>query len=372
MPDTKPLSISAVENTIINGDAIATMRRLPAATVDMVFADPPYNLQLSGTSLTRPDGSAVAGVFDDWDKFDTFAAYDVFTEEWLKQARRILKPNGTIWVIGSYHNIYRVGTLLQNTGFWMLNDIIWRKTNPMPNFRGRRFTNAHETLLWAAKDSTSRYTFNYQSMKILNDDLQMRSDWHLPICNGNERIKVQGSKAHPTQKPEALLARVLIAASNPGDLILDPFFGSGTTGAVAKKLHRRFIGIEREKDYIRIARARIKDQRPIDDVETLAMPTKAAAVRVPFGNLIEQGMINAGETLICPKKKFRVQIRADGSVFHDNEGKKLDGSIHGLAAKLQNRETCNGWAYWHLERGSNIIPIEDLRTEMRMRIEAQN
>ena len=369
MPSPGTIAISSVENTVIQGDTIEVMRRLPDASVDMIFADPPYNLQLSGAVLTRPDESAVSAVLDNWDQFDTFAAYDAFSNAWLNEARRVLKPDGTIWVIGSYHNIYRVGTMLQNTGFWMLNDIIWRKTNPMPNFRGRRFTNAHEILLWAANHSKSRYTFNYESMKALNDDVQMRSDWTLPICNGGERIKVEGNKAHPTQKPEALLARVLIAASNPGDLILDPFFGSGTTGTVARKLHRRFIGIEREENYIRIARERIANTTPLDDENLLAMPSKRDQLKVPFGTLIEGGMIKAGETLVCPRRQFRAQVRADGSLIHDDTGGlPLNGSIHSLGAKLQGRQTCNGWAFWHLERGKTVIPIEDLRAEMRVRM----
>lgn len=358
-------------NTIKAGDCLEVMRRLPDDCIDMIFADPPYNLQLSGAVLTRPDETAVSAVLDDWDKFDTFAAYDRFSEAWLREARRILKPDGTIWVIGSYHNIYRVGTILQNTGFWMLNDIIWRKSNPMPNFRGRRFTNAHEILLWASKSGKSRYTFNYESMKALNDDVQMRSDWVLPICNGGERIKVDGNKAHPTQKPESLLARVMIAASNPGDLILDPFFGSGTTGAVAKKLHRNFIGIEQDQRYIDIARKRIREATPLEDENLLAMPSKRAQPRIPFGSLVEQGMITPGETLVCPKGKLRARIRADGSLVHDTGATlPLNGTIHTLGAKLQGRETCNGWAFWHLQRGAKTIPIEDLRTEMRVRLGA--
>jgi len=363
------LDPAKIENTVQQGNCIDVMRRLPEGSIDMIFADPPYNLQLSGAVLTRPDETAVEAVLDDWDKFDTFAAYDRFSEEWLHEARRVLKPDGTIWVIGSYHNIYRVGTILQHTGFWILNDIIWRKSNPMPNFRGRRFTNAHEILLWAAKTNKSRYTFNYESMKALNDDVQMRSDWTLPICNGGERIKIDGNKAHPTQKPESLLARVMIAASNPGDLILDPFFGSGTTGAVARKLHRRFIGIEQDQHYIDIARQRISAVTPIDDESLLALPSKRAQPRVPFGSLVEQGMIKAGETLVCPKGQLRARIRADGSLVHDDgSALPLNGTIHTLGAKLQGRETCNGWAFWHLERGRKTIPIDDLRSEMRVRL----
>ena len=369
MPESGPTEIGMVENAIIQGDCIEVMRGLPDASVDMVFADPPYNLQLSDGVLTRPDESRVAAVRDDWDHFDTFAAYDAFTEAWLKEARRVLKPDGTIWVIGSYHNIFRVGRLLQDAGFWMLNDIVWHKSNPMPNFRGRRFTNAHETLLWAARDQKSKYTFNYESMKTLNDDIQMRSDWTLPICGGSERLKVDGGRAHPTQKPEALLARVIIAASNPGDLVLDPFFGSGTTGAVAKKLHRRFIGIEREEEYIALARARIDGVEAVEDRDLLAMPSKRDQAKVPFGSLVENGMIKVGETLVCDKRRFRAKVRADGSLVHDDtRAAPLNGSIHSLGAKLQGRESCNGWSFWNLERGGTVIPIDDLRDEMRLRM----
>ena len=369
MPESGIADTRAVEDTVIQGDCVEAMRGLPESSVDMIFADPPYNLQLSDGVLTRPDESRVAAVRDDWDRFDTFAAYDAFTVAWLEEARRVLKPDGTIWVIGSYHNIYRVGMHIQNAGYWMLNDIIWRKSNPMPNFRGRRFTNAHEILLWAAKDRKSKYTFNYESMKVLNDDIQMRSDWVLPICSGGERLKVQGDKAHPTQKPEALLARAIIAASNPGDLVLDPFFGTGTTGAVAKKLHRRFIGIEREEGYIAIARERIEAAEPVDDRSLLALPSKRGQTKVPFGTLVEQGMVKAGETLVCPQRRFRAKVRADGSLVHaDAKGASLNGSIHSLGAKLQGRESCNGWAYWNLERGDAVIPIDDLRAEMRVRM----
>jgi len=363
------LNLAKAENSIIVGDCLEIMQRLPDASVDLIFADPPYNLQLSGAVLTRPDETAVSAVLEDWDKFDTFRAYDIFTEAWLKEARRLLKPDGAIWVIGSYHNIYRVGTILQNTGFWMLNDIIWRKSNPMPNFRGRRFTNAHEILLWAAKDAKSRYTFNYESMKTLNDDLQMRSDWLLPICNGGERIKDQGNKAHPTQKPEALLARVLLASTNPGDLVLDPFFGTGTTGAVAKKLHRRFIGIERDEGYASVARDRLRHIKPITDPGMLAAPSKRAQIKIPFGTLLEGGLIKPGEILTCVKGQVKARVRADGSLVEDTRSTlPRQGSIHSLGAKLQGRETCNGWAFWHLKRGKAVISIDDLRAEMRLRL----
>src|SRR6185437_8124530 len=228
---------------ILNGDCLEEMAGLPEASIDLVFADPPYNLQLRG-ELQRPDQSRVDGVDADWDKFAGFAEYDRFTRDWLGAARRLLKPDGALWVIGTYHNVFRIGAILQDLGFWMLNDVVWRKSNPMPNFRGRRFTNAHETLLWCARGRESKYTFNYEAMKALNDELQMRSDWFIPVCGGPERLKGgDGAKAHPTQKPEALLHRVILASTRPGDTVLDPFFGTGTTGAVAKRLGRGFIGI---------------------------------------------------------------------------------------------------------------------------------
>ena len=363
-------------NSLILGDCIAEMKRLPDACVDLVFADPPYNLQLSGAQLTRPDETAVTAVLEDWDKFDTTRAYDEFTAAWMEQARRILKPDGAIWVIGSYHNIYRVGTVLQDSGFWMINDVIWRKSNPMPNFRGRRFTNAHETLLWAVKSQKSRYTFNYDSMKAMNDDVQMRSDWTLPVCNGGERIKDEknGQRAHPTQKPESLLSRVIIASTNPGDLVLDPFFGSGTTGAVAKKLGRQFIGIERDAAYAAVAEKRLAGVNPIDDPDLLAMPTKRAATKVPFGALLEGGMIKPGETLICPKGERRARVRADGSLLESlPKGESLSprsGSIHSLSAKMLGRESCNGWSFWQIKRGKTVISLDDLRDQMRQQMDS--
>ena len=365
------MPLSSFIDKVTIGDCVDLMRTLPDASVDLIFADPPYNLQLSGAQLKRPDHTAVTAVLEDWDKFDTTRAYDEFTAAWMDEAHRILKPDAAIWVIGSYHNIYRVGAVLQDTGFWMINDVIWRKSNPMPNFRGRRFTNAHETLLWAVKSQKSRYIFNYDSMKAMNDDVQMRSDWTLPVCNGGERIKDEenGQRAHPTQKPESLLARVLMATTNPGDLVLDPFFGSGTTGAVAKKLSRHFIGFERELNYADVARKRIHSIKPINDPDLLAMPTKRAAVKVPFGALLEGGMIKPGETLVSPKGNWRVRVRADGSLIHDNNGGvAISGSIHSLGAKLQGRESCNGWSFWSLERKNKSVPIEDLRLEMRERM----
>ncbi len=367
--------LKKITNSVVIGDCIAELKRLPDDSVDLIFADPPYNLQLSGAQLTRPDETAVTAVLEDWDKFDTTRAYDEFTKAWMAEAHRILKPDGAIWVIGSYHNIYRVGTVLQDTGFWMINDVIWRKSNPMPNFRGRRFTNAHETLLWAVKSQKSRYTFNYDSMKAMNDDVQMRSDWTLPVCNGGERIKDEknGQRAHPTQKPESLLARVIMASSNPGDLILDPFFGSGTTGAVAKKLGRKFIGIERDETYADVAKQRLASVKPISEPELLAMPTKRAATRVPFGALLEGGMIKPGETLVCPKGQWRARVRADGSLLETTPKGARDlprsGSIHSLSAKMLGRESCNGWSFWQIERGKKTVSLDDLRDQMRQQID---
>ncbi|MEL7490821.1 MAG: site-specific DNA-methyltransferase [Pseudomonadota bacterium] len=351
---------------IFNGDSIDVMARMPDNAIDLIFADPPYNLQLGG-DLSRPDNSRVNGVDDDWDKFDSFDAYDAFTREWLTQARRILKPNGAIWVIGSYHNIFRVGAAVQDTGFWILNDIVWNKTNPMPNFRGTRFTNAHETLIWASKSKESRYTFNYTALKTANDDLQMRSDWSIPICTGNERLKgTGGAKAHPTQKPEALLYRVLISSTNPGDVILDPFFGSGTTGAVAKMLGRHFIGIDRDQSYIAAASKRIANVNSARADDLKITPSKKHAPRVPFGAVVEQGFLRPGKKLYAKNKKHTARIRADGSiVVKDKDGTDVQGSIHKMGAHVQQAEACNGWTYWHYEEKSGLKPIDFLREKMR-------
>lgn len=341
---------------ILDGDCIAAMRTLPAASIDMVFADPPYNLQLGG-DLSRPDGSAVDAVTDDWDKFDSFAAYDAFTRGWLAEARRILKPNGSIWVIGSYHNIFRVGTAMQDAGFWILNDVVWRKANPMPNFKGTRFTNAHETLIWASMGEKARYTFNYRAMKTLNDELQMRSDWVLPICSGQERLKQGGTKVHPTQKPEALLYRVMLATTNPGDVVLDPFFGTGTTGAVAKRLGRAWIGCEREGTYRKAARERIESALPLDESALKTMQSKKQAPRVAFGALVENGYVPAGTVLMDKKRQYRAEVRADGSLVSGKE----TGSIHGLGAALQGAPSCNGWSFWHVEADGALKPIDTMR-----------
>jgi len=341
---------------ILHGDCIEAMRSLPSASVDLVFADPPYNLQLGG-DLSRPDGSHVDAVTDDWDKFDSFAAYDRFTREWLTEARRVLKPNGSLWVIGSYHNIFRVGAILQDLGYWILNDIVWRKANPMPNFKGTRFTNAHETLIWASMGEKSRYTFNYRAMKTLNDELQMRSDWVLPICSGQERLKKGGTKVHPTQKPEALLYRVMLATTNKGDVVLDPFFGTGTTGAVAKRLGRQWIGCERDSTYREAALERIELALPLDESAVTTMQSPKAAPKVAFGTLVETGWIAPGTMISDKKRRFVAQVRADGSLACGTES----GSIHSLGAKLQGAPSCNGWSFWHIEHEGTLKPLDDIR-----------
>jgi modification methylase len=352
-------------DSIIKGDCIAAMRALPAASVDMIFADPPYNLQLGG-DLFRPDGSQVDAVDDEWDKFDSLGAYDRFTHAWLAEARRILKPNGSIWVIGSYHNIFRVGAALQDQGYWILNDIVWRKANPMPNFKGTRFTNAHETLIWASMGESRKYTFNYRAMKTLNDELQMRSDWLIPICGGQERLKKGGSKVHPTQKPEALIYRILLACSNPGDVILDPFFGTGTTGAVAKRLGRHWIGIEREDSYIAAAEERIAMALPLDERALKTMQAPKAATRVAFGTLVEGGLVPAGSVLTDAKRRWHAHVRADGSIDCGGE----IGSIHGVGAKMQGAPSCNGWTFWHLESADGLTVIDTLRQQWLLANEA--
>jgi modification methylase len=348
-------------DTILIGDSVDQMNALPAGSVDLVFADPPYNLQLE-SSLTRPDQSKVDAVDDDWDKFDSFAHYDIFTRAWLTAARRVLKPDGAIWVIGSYHNIFRVGSALQDLDYWLLNDVVWRKANPMPNFRGTRFTNAHETLIWAARSQKSRVTFNYEALKLGNDDTQMRSDWLFPICTGGERLKGEDDeKLHPTQKPEALLFRILIATTKPGDVVLDPFFGTGTTGAVARKLGRHFIGIEREHHYAAGALKRVRAAKPMPPEAIETTQPKRSAPRVAFGSLIEQGLLEAGTALFDAKKRFSALVRADGSLA----GEGRTGSIHRLGAEVQGLDACNGWTFWHFERSGELEPIDNLRTTMR-------
>ncbi|WP_309750408.1 site-specific DNA-methyltransferase [Novosphingobium sp.] len=343
-------------NQILDGDCIEAMRSLPSASVDMIFADPPYNLQLGG-DLSRPDGSHVDAVTDHWDQFDSFAAYDKFSRLWLTEARRVLKPNGALWVIGSYHNIFRLGAMMQDMGFWILNDVVWRKANPMPNFKGTRFTNAHETLIWASMGEKARYTFNYRLMKTLNDELQMRSDWVLPICSGQERLKKGGTKVHPTQKPEALLYRVMLATTNKGDVVLDPFFGTGTTGAVAKRLGREWIGCERESVYREAALERIELALPLDESALTTMQSHKAPPKVAFGTLIETGWIQAGAMLTDKKRKMKALVRADGSLISGSE----TGSIHSLGARLQAAPSCNGWTFWHIEHQGEVKPIDAIR-----------
>ena len=347
------------KNKIINGDSLEELKKIPRETFDLIFADPPYNLQLK-SELTRPDRSKVSAVNDKWDQFENFKKYDDFTYEWLSECKRILKKDGAIWVIGSYHNIFRVGTAIQNLGFWILNDVIWNKNNPMPNFRGTRFTNAHETLIWASKSEKSKYTFNYQSLKCLNDDLQMRSNWDLPICNGSERLKKDGKKIHSTQKPEALLHRILLATSNKNDLILDPFLGSGTTATVAKKLGRNYFGIEKEKNYFKAAEQRIKATKAIEDDLLDTLKNNRSKPRIPFGSLVELGIIKPGTNIFDNKKKITARIMADGSIKHN----QAEGSIHKVAATILGAESCNGWTFWHCDINGRTYPIDYLRQRL--------
>src|ERR1700678_3346487 len=353
---------SAASARILVGDCVAEMPKLPAASVDLIFADPPYNLQLQG-DLKRPDDSTVDAVDDAWDQFASFSAYDDFTRAWLVSCRRVMKPNATLWVIGSYHNIFRVGTVLQDLGFWILNDVIWRKTNPMPNFRGRRFTNAHEPLIWASRDAAARqYTFNYEALKAGNEDIQVRSDWTLALCTGEERLKGgDKKKLHPTQKPEALLARVILSSSRPDDLVLDPFCGTGTTGAVARRLHRRFIGIEREAAYRQAAERRIAAIEPLPAASLASFQTARDAPRVPFAALIERGMIAPGAGLFDARRRHKALVRADGAIALGD----AVGSIHRIGALAQGLEACNGWTFWHVERKGALTLIDALRTEIR-------
>jgi len=347
------------KNKIINGDCLVELKKIPDKTFDLVFADPPYNLQLKN-KLTRPDSSEVNAVDDKWDQFESFEKYDEFTISWLKECKRILKKNGALWVIGSYHNIFRLGTAIQNLGFWILNDVVWNKNNPMPNFRGTRFTNAHETLIWASKNQKSKYTFNYQSLKCLNDDLQMRSNWNLPICSGGERLKKNGKKVHSTQKPESLLHRILLASSNRGDYILDPFLGSGTTAVVAKKLGRICFGIEKENKYFNAAKQRLNKTIPIEDNYLDTLQNNRSKPRIPFGSLVELGIVKPGMDIFDQKRKVNAKIMADGSIKYQ----KSEGSIHKIAAKILGAESCNGWTYWHYNMNGSIVPIDNLRQKL--------
>jgi modification methylase len=349
-------------NQILYGDCIGILRSLPENSVDLIFADPPYNLQLRN-DLYRPNMTKVDAVNDGWDKFEGFAEYDAFTREWLSASQHVLKETGTLWVIGTYHNIFRVGAIMQDLGFWILNDIVWMKSNPMPNFRGVRFTNAHETLIWAQKKQGAKYTFNHKSMKALNDDLQMRSDWHLNLATGKERIRLNGSKVHSTQKPEALLYRIMIASSNVGDVILDPFFGTGTTGAVAKKLGRNWIGIESNKKYIKAAQKRIDAVQRVDE-EALNVEKKKP-VRVPFGALLENGLLQPGQTLYFAKNGTTAKILSNGHIRCGD----VTGSIHGVAKSLMGNAPANGWDLWfYQDEGGTKIVINELRERLRSNV----
>ena len=348
--------MSNLLNKIVNGNSLEILKKIPNKTFDLVFADPPYNMQI-GDNLRRPDSSIVKGVNDKWDQFESFKHYDDFCNAWLIECKRILKDNGSIWVIGSYHNIFRIGYHLQNLNYWLLNDVIWRKNNPMPNFRGTRFTNAHETLIWASKSKKSKYTFNYQSLKCLNDDLQMRSDWILPICSGKERLKKNGKKIHSTQKPEALLHRVILATTNKGDCVFDPFLGTGTTAVVAKKLGRKYFGIEKDNKYFEAAYNRINKTKIIEESCLDTLENNKSKPRIPFGSLVELGVIKPGTNIFDQKKKINAKIMADGSIKHS----KTEGSIHKVAAKILGTESCNGWTYWHCDIDGSIKPIDKLR-----------
>ena len=345
-----------ISNKILNSDCLKELKKIPDKSFNLVFADPPYNMQI-GKKLTRPDSSKVNGVNDKWDQFNNFKHYDDFSKAWLIECKRILKDNGSIWVIGSYHNIFRLGYHLQNLGFWLLNDVIWRKNNPMPNFRGTRFTNAHETLIWASKSKKSKYTFNYQSIKCLNDDLQMRSDWTLPICNGKERLKKNGRKIHSTQKPEALLHRIILATTNKGDAIFDPFLGTGTTAVISKKLGRNYFGVEKNKKYFVAAKERIEKTIKIPDDCLDTIENNKSKPRVPFGSLVELGIIKPGSSLFDPEKKINAKIMADGSIKY----KDFEGSIHKIAAKIMGAESFNGWTYWHYDLNGSSVLIDSLR-----------
>ena len=349
------------KNTILLGDSLKIMKTIPSKSVDLIFADPPYNLQLKDT-LYRPDQTTVEAVTQDWDKFNTYKEYDNFTEQWLKESKRILKKGGALWVIGSYHNILRVGTSIQNDGFWILNDIIWHKTNPMPNFRGTRFTNAHETLLWCTTSREAKYTFNYQNLKELNDGKQMRSDWYIPICSGKERLRENNNqRSHPTQKPEALMYRIILSSTNKGDIILDPFLGSGTTAVVAKKLQRNFIGIEQDKEYISLAKKRLKQTKVLNDEVVKMKKSRKDLPKVPFGELVEQGIIPPGAVLTDKKEKYKATVTVDGSLKINN----ISGSIHQVGATIQGLSNCNGWDFWHIKNKSTSILLDEVRDKYR-------
>ena len=363
----KKKQIRTLLDTVINDDCIKAMEEMEEKSVDLIFADPPYNLQL-GEALLRPDNSNVSGVYEEWDNFDSMEAYDEYTKAWMFAARRLLKDDGALWVIGSYHNIFRVGRILQDMGFWILNDIIWNKVNPMPNFKGTRFTNAHETLIWASKNHNSKYTFNYEAMKALNEDTQMRSDWHIPLCTGKERLKDKnGGKLHSTQKPEALLYRVIMASTKVGDVILDPFFGTGTTGVIAKKLGRHFIGIEKDAGYVKASVERINQVKPVKNKLCLEYACKKKLPRVPFGNVVERGLLAPGDVLYDASRKHCAVVRSDGTL----KSEKAEGSIHQVGAAAENAPACNGWAYWYYENADKeLVCIDELRGILRAEMES--
>ena len=349
------------KNSITQGDSLELLKKIPDKSIDLVFADPPYNLQLKDT-LYRPDQTTVEAVTNDWDKFDTYQAYDEFCLIWLKECKRVLKDGGALWVIGSYHNILRLGTSIQNLGFWILNDIIWHKTNPMPNFRGTRFTNAHETLLWCTTSRKAKYTFNYQNLKELNEGKQMRSDWHIPICAGKERLREDNNqRSHPTQKPEALLYRIMVSSTNTEDTVLDPFLGSGTTAVMAKKLQRNFIGFEQDPDYIKLAKKRLKNTEPLSNEVVTMTKSRKDLPKVPFGELVEQGIIPPGAVLTDKKERFKATVSIDGSL----KIKDLSGSIHQLGAKVQGLPSCNGWDFWHIKNKTKSTLLDEIRTDYR-------
>jgi DNA modification methylase len=361
--DQQPKPPQLPIDQVILGNCIEVLPTLPADSIDLIFADPPYNLQLQ-QELWRPNNTLVDAVDDDWDHFENFAEYDSFTKDWLTACQRVLKPTGTLWVIGTYHNIFRVGVILQDLGFWILNSVVWVKTNPMPNFRGMRFTNSHEILLWAQKERGATYTFHYQHMKALNEGLQMRSDWLLPLCTGKERLRVNGEKAHPTQKPEALVYRAVLASSNPGDVVLDPFFGTGTTGAVAKRLHRHWIGVERNPFYADLARQRIKQMLQVEfDPPLFDSYDPRRQERIPFGSLLENGLIEPGQVLYFGAEgSATARVLADGSLEYDGQR----GSIHQIARMIR-RAPCNGWEawfYWDAATDERVA-IEQLRKQVR-------
>jgi site-specific DNA-methyltransferase (adenine-specific) len=351
-------------NSILQGDCVEILKTLPEKSVDLIFADPPYNLQLK-QELWRPNMTKVDAVDDEWDRFKSFEEYDQFSRVWLSESRRVLKDDGTLWVIGSYHNVFRLGTILQDLDYWILNDVLWIKTNPMPNFRGVRFTNAHETLIWASKSRGAKYTFNHHAMKALNDGKQMRSDWLLPVCSGNERIKIEGRKAHSTQKPEALLYRVILASSDPGDVVLDPFFGTGTTGAVAKRLHRNWIGIEQNKRYVKIAQMRIDavHAEPYDETLFDVGDRRRREPRVPFSTLVENDLIKPGQTLYFKGDQSQsARVKPDGNLIMDG----FEGSIHQVGKHLMKGSPCNGWLHWFYEtKEGDLHPIDQLRKAFR-------